>query len=67
MPRKKQADAARIGLLEAKVSTAPCVPGIREKVKAWRKHQLMKRGVRREGDHLSTGVRQSSNHQNVEM
>ena len=36
MPRKKQADAAQIGLLEAKVSTAPCVPGIREKVKAWR-------------------------------
>jgi hypothetical protein len=67
MPRKKQADAARIGLLEAKVSTAPCVPGIGEKVKARRKNQLMKRGVRRERDLMSTGGRQSSNHQNVEM
>jgi hypothetical protein len=34
---------------------------------AWRKNQLMKRGVRRERHHLSTGVRQNSNHQNVEM
>src|ERR1035441_829333 len=36
MPRKKKDDAGQIGLLEARVSTAPCVPGIRDKVKAWR-------------------------------
>jgi type III restriction enzyme len=36
MPRKKKDDPGQIGLLEARVSTAPCVPGIREKVKAWR-------------------------------
>src|SRR5436190_22552819 len=32
--RKKNAD--QLSLLEARVSTAPLVPGIREKVKAWR-------------------------------
>jgi type III restriction enzyme len=36
MPRKKKNDVDQLGLLEARVSTAPCVPGIREKVKAWR-------------------------------
>ena len=36
MPRKRKDETAQLGLLEAKVSTAPCVPGIREKVKAWR-------------------------------
>lgn len=36
MARKKKQNADQLGLLEAKVSTAPCVPGIREKVNAWR-------------------------------
>jgi type III restriction enzyme len=37
VPRKKKsADVDQLGLLEARVSTAPCVPGIREKVTAWR-------------------------------
>lgn len=36
MPRKKKNDVDQLGLLEARVSTAPCVPGIRDKVKAWR-------------------------------
>ena len=27
MPRKKKDDQGQIGLLEARVSTAPCVPG----------------------------------------
>ena len=36
MPRKKKDDPGQIGLLEARVSTAPCVPGIRDKVKSWR-------------------------------
>ena len=34
--KRKQNDADQLGLLEARVATAPCVPGIREKVKAWR-------------------------------
>jgi hypothetical protein len=34
--RRKQSDANQLGLLEARVSTAPLVPGIREKVKDWR-------------------------------
>jgi len=34
--RRKQNDADQLGLLEARVSTAPLVPGIRENVKAWR-------------------------------
>jgi type III restriction enzyme len=36
MARKKKNDVDQLGLLEARVSTAPCVPGIRDKVKAWR-------------------------------
>jgi type III restriction enzyme len=36
MPGKKKDAVAQPGLLEARVSTAPCVPGIGEKVKAWR-------------------------------
>ncbi|MDE3068447.1 MAG: DEAD/DEAH box helicase family protein [Verrucomicrobiota bacterium] len=36
MPRKRKDETAQLGLLEAKVSTAPCVPGIRDKVKGWR-------------------------------
>jgi hypothetical protein len=36
MPRKKKNETDQPGLLEARVSTAPCVPGIRDKVKAWR-------------------------------
>jgi len=34
--RRKQSDEHQLGLLEARVSTAPLVPGIREKVKTWR-------------------------------
>jgi len=36
MARKRKQSAAQPDLLEAKVATAPCVPGIRDKVKAWR-------------------------------
>jgi type III restriction enzyme len=36
MPRKTKEAAVQPGLLEARVATAPCVPGIREKVKGWR-------------------------------
>jgi type III restriction enzyme len=36
MARKRKQSPAQIDLLEAKVATAPCVPGIREKVKTWR-------------------------------
>jgi type III restriction enzyme len=36
MARKRKRSPAQIDLLEAKVATAPCVPGIREKVKTWR-------------------------------
>jgi type III restriction enzyme len=36
MPPKKKNGVDQLALLEARVSTAPCVPGIREKVKAWR-------------------------------
>jgi type III restriction enzyme len=42
MPRKrrKKTNADQLGLLEARVATAPrCLPGIREKVKAWREGQ----------------------------
>ncbi len=35
-PKKKSGHAAQLDLLEARGSTAPCVPAIREKVKAWR-------------------------------
>jgi hypothetical protein len=34
--RRKQTTADQLGLLEARVATAPLVPGIREKVKTWR-------------------------------
>ncbi len=36
MPRKKRADPAQISLLELSLKTAPCVPAIREAVRAWR-------------------------------
>ena len=36
MARKRKEDPDQLGLLEARVATAPLVPGIREKVKAWR-------------------------------
>jgi type III restriction enzyme len=36
MPRKQKHDAGQLALLEAKVATAPCVPAILKKVKAWR-------------------------------
>jgi type III restriction enzyme len=36
MPRARKQNADQLSLLEARVSTAPLVPGIREKVKAWR-------------------------------
>lgn len=38
MPRKAKADASQLALLDTRerATTAPCVPGIREKVKAWR-------------------------------
>jgi len=31
MHRKKKDETAQLGLLEARASTAPCVPGIRDK------------------------------------
>ena len=34
--RRKQSNADQLGLLEARVSTAPLVPGVRERVKGWR-------------------------------
>ena len=36
MARKKQESTEQLGLLEARVLSAPCVPGIRAKVKEWR-------------------------------
>jgi type III restriction enzyme len=33
--KRKQKSADQLGLLEARVATAPCVPGIRERVTAW--------------------------------
>jgi type III restriction enzyme len=36
MARKRKQSPDQLGLLEARVATAPCVPGIREKVKDWR-------------------------------
>lgn len=36
MGRKRKQDPTQLGLLEARVATAPCVPAIRDKVKAWR-------------------------------
>ncbi len=34
--KRKSKDTDQLGLLEARVSTAPCVPGIRKKVEEWR-------------------------------
>lgn len=36
MARKRNQNPDQLGLLEAHVATAPCVPAIREKVKVWR-------------------------------
>jgi type III restriction enzyme len=36
MARKRNQNADQLGLLEAHVATAPCVPAIREKLKEWR-------------------------------
>jgi type III restriction enzyme len=36
MARKRKQSPDQVDLLDAKVPTAPCVPGVREKVKAWR-------------------------------
>jgi type III restriction enzyme len=36
MPRKKKESPAQIALLEARTSTAPCVPAIKQKVSEWR-------------------------------
>jgi type III restriction enzyme len=36
MARKRKQNPDQLGLLEARVATAPCVPGIREKVNTWR-------------------------------
>jgi hypothetical protein len=36
MARASKQDPDQLGLLEARVSTAPCVAGIRQKVAAWR-------------------------------
>lgn len=36
MARKRKQNTDQLGLLEARVATAPCVPAIREKVAAWR-------------------------------
>jgi type III restriction enzyme len=36
MARKRKQSPDQIDLLDARVATAPCVPGIRDKVKAWR-------------------------------
>ena len=38
MPRTKQNTVDQLNLLEAKVSTAPCVPAIREAVAQWREN-----------------------------
>jgi type III restriction enzyme len=36
MARKRKHNPDQLGLLEARVATAPCVLGVREKVAAWR-------------------------------
>lgn len=36
MARKRKQSTDQPDLLDAKVATAPCVPGIRDKVKSWR-------------------------------
>lgn len=38
MARKKQGDDSQMNLLEARTSTAPCVPAIRKAVAAWREN-----------------------------
>ncbi|MGH7247526.1 MAG: hypothetical protein ACREH9_05420, partial [Pseudomonadota bacterium] len=38
MARKRKQNPDQLGLLEARVSTAPCVPAIREKVAVWREN-----------------------------
>src|SRR5438552_4065248 len=40
MPRRLKSDVDQLGLLEARVATAPCVPGIRQKVNEWRGFEL---------------------------
>ncbi|MFZ3376475.1 MAG: DEAD/DEAH box helicase family protein [Chthoniobacterales bacterium] len=40
MPRRLRGDVNQLGLLEARVATAPCVPGIRHKVNEWRGFEL---------------------------
>src|SRR5262245_22227968 len=37
--RRSQNNGDQLGLLEARVSTAPLVPGIREKIKGWREER----------------------------
>jgi hypothetical protein len=36
MPRKKKGDASAAPMFDVKMTTAPCVPAIRDKVSAWR-------------------------------
>ena len=36
MPRKKKTDATVAPIFDVKLTTAPCVPAIRDKVDAWR-------------------------------
>ena len=36
MARRSKQNSDQLGLLDARVATAPCVPGVREKVTAWR-------------------------------
>ncbi len=40
MPRKTKEDPCQLALLEARVATAPCVAGIRQKVNEWRGFEL---------------------------
>jgi type III restriction enzyme len=40
MPRRLKSDVDQLGLLEARVATAPCVLGIRKKVNEWRGFEL---------------------------
>jgi type III restriction enzyme len=40
VPRRLKRDVDQLGLLEARVATAPCVPGIRQKVNEWRGFEL---------------------------
>jgi len=45
MRRKSKTDPNQLGLLEARVATAPCVPAIRKRVNEWRTFEL-KSGMR---------------------